>query len=401
MYANGVNGTSKVPAFQKAMLYDKPGEISALLNTIKVPEPGPGEILVNLTHSGVCFSDLAVMTNSWGDISPGQVGGHEGVGTVVAFGSDTERFALKLGDRVGGNRWRINIRLCEQSADAHVVKWMHSTCGICTPCLNGLDGCCVNGEISGFGTPGTFQQYVVAPANYVTSIPNGLPSELAAPILCGGLTVYSALKKSGAQPGDWVVIPGAGGGLGHLAIQIGARVMGYRMIVRSNPRGASVLKIIVVQAIDAADKEDFCRACGADIFFNASEMSDETTASSRILKATSEMGATAVVVCAASNAVYAQALSFLCPGGTLVCVGVPKGDLLPIGGSYPGKLVNKQLKIIGSTVGNREDAREIVEMAARGLVIPNVKVERMENLTSVFLLMLEGKLQGRVVLDLT
>ena len=79
------------------------------------------------------------------------------------------------------------------------------------PCLTGLDGSCISGKISGFGTPGTFQQYVTAPAHYVTPIPDGLSSELAAPILCGGVTVYSALKKSGAQPGDWVVVPGAGG----------------------------------------------------------------------------------------------------------------------------------------------------------------------------------------------
>jgi len=78
-------------------------------------------------------------------------------------------------------------------------------------CLTGRDGCCVAGKISGFGTPGTFQQYVLAPANYVTPIPASLPSEMAAPILCGGVTVYSALKKSGAQPGDAVVVPGAGG----------------------------------------------------------------------------------------------------------------------------------------------------------------------------------------------
>ena len=118
------------------------------------------------------------------------------------------------------------------------------------------------------------------------------------------------------------------------------------------------------------------------------------------MKATSGIGAAAVVVCAASNDAYAQALSYLRVGGTLVCVGVPK-EQLPIGGSSPGLLVIKQLKIVGSTVGNRKDACEIAEMAARGLVIPNVKVETMERLSSVFESMVRGKLHGRVVLDLT
>lgn len=65
-------------------------------------------------------------------------------------------------------------------------------------------------------TPGTFQQYVLGPASYVTPIPESLSSDMAAPMLCAGVTVYSALRKSGAQSGDWVVLLGAGGGLGHL-----------------------------------------------------------------------------------------------------------------------------------------------------------------------------------------
>lgn len=73
-------------------------------------------------------------------------------------------------------------------------------------------------KISGYYTPGTFQQYVLGPANYVTPIPDGLDSAAAAPLLCAGVTVYAGLRKANAESGNYVVIMGAGGGLGHLAV---------------------------------------------------------------------------------------------------------------------------------------------------------------------------------------
>lgn len=182
----------QVPTHHKAILYDKPGEISTKVETIETPKPGVGEVLINLTHSGVCHSDQAVMCNRWpwlpAPTQAGQVGGHEGVGKVVALGPGAETAGVKVGDRVG-------------------IKWLSSVCGNCIACLSGKDACCPSAKISGFYTPGTFQQYALGPAHYVTPIPDGLPSDLAAPLLCGGVTVYAGLKKSGAQP---VSVSGAG-----------------------------------------------------------------------------------------------------------------------------------------------------------------------------------------------
>ncbi len=145
------------------------------------------------------------MCNRWAWLpaptQAGQVGGHEGVGTVVAFGDGAEASGLKLGQRVG-------------------IKWMASACLNCLACMSGRDACCPSGKISGFYTPGTFQrkfcttqlfdggsalsrvaiEYALGPANYVTPIPDGLSSEMAAPLLCGGVTVYAGLKKTLAQP---------------------------------------------------------------------------------------------------------------------------------------------------------------------------------------------------------
>jgi len=173
-----------IPTHHRAIIYDNPGHVSTSVTTVPTPRPGVGEVLVKITHSGVCSSDHGLMLNQWGHLPPtpvGQIGGHEGVGTVVAFGPGTDSSSLKLGSRVG-------------------IKWIASVCGSCMACLAGRDAMCASHTISGFFTPGTFQQYAVAPANYVTPIPDGVESDLAAPLLCGGVTAYAALKKCGAQP---------------------------------------------------------------------------------------------------------------------------------------------------------------------------------------------------------
>ncbi|KAK0721024.1 alcohol dehydrogenase II [Lasiosphaeris hirsuta] len=368
---------SPIPTHHKAVVYDKPGEISTRIETVETPAPGAGQVLVHLTHSGVCSSDHGIMTNQWTHLPPtpaGQVGGHEGVGIIAAFGAGAEAAAaaggLKLGDRVG-------------------IKWIASICGACIACLAGRDAMCPAAQVSGFYLPGTFQQYVLAPANYVTPIPEGVPSDLAAPLLCGGVTVYAALKKSRAQPGDHVVISGAGGGLGHLAVQIASRGMGFRVI-----------------GIDSGEKEEFVRSLGAEAFFDMTKYSRDQAGSDKLaedVKAATlrGVGAASVIVCAGSNPAYGQALGFLGFGGTLVCVGLPEGAPVPIAGAFPGNLVGRELAIIGSAVGNRKEAIETLDLAAREVVKTHFVLEPMSKLTDVFERMGRMELQGRVVLDLS
>lgn len=254
------------------------------------------------------------------------------------------------------------------------------------PCLVGSDGVCFNQKISGYYTPGTFQQYVLAPATYVTPIPESLSSDLAAPLLCAGVTTYAALLRSKANAGDWVVIAGAGGGLGHLALQIGSRGLGMRMI-----------------GIDAGSKEKLAKDSGAEHFLDIGKFpkdDDDKAITEEIQKLTGGIGAAAVIVCTASNAAYAQAIGFLRFNGTLVCVGIPEHDPVPIGHAYPSTLVVKQLNIVGSAVGNRREAKETLEFAARGLIKTHFKTVKMDQLTQVFEDMHAQKLEGRVVLDL-
>lgn len=295
----------------------------------------------------------------------GQVGGHEGIGVVAQLGPLCEASSVRIGDRVG-------------------IKWIASACGNCMACLAGADGICSSAEVSGYTCPGTFQEYTLAPAHYVTPIPNGLASDIAAPLLCGGVTVYSALKKSRAQAGDWVVIAGAGGGLGHLGVQLGGRGMGFRII-----------------GVDFGPKESFVKECGADAFIDITKHSEDDEGKSvadEIRAITGGDGVAAAIICGASNIAYAQAIAYLKFNGTLVCVGVP-GEAKPIANAYPHLIVGKQLAIVGSNVGNRRDAIETLAMAKRVATTP-FRVEKLQNITSVFADMKAGKLQGRVVLDL-
>ncbi|KAL4893333.1 chaperonin 10-like protein [Aspergillus ambiguus] len=364
--------TPEIPQKQKAVVYDNPGTVSTKVVEIDVPEPGPGEVLINLTHSGVCHSDYGIMANNWKMLpyptQPGQVGGHEGVGKVVKFGPGAETSGLKIGDRVG-------------------IKWVASACGNCQPCQAGSDGLCFAQKVSGYYAPGTFQQYALGPANYVTPIPDGLASDEAAPMLCAGVTVYAALKRSNARPGQWVAIAGAGGGLGHIAVQLASKGMGLRVI-----------------GVDHGSKAELVKASGAEHFVDITKfpMDDNGEAISSHVKSLADgLGVHAAIVCTASNAAYAQALQFLRFNGTLVCVGIPENDPKPIASAFPAAMIGKHYTITGSAVGNRREAIETLEFAARGIIKAHFRTEKMDALTGVFKEMEQGTLQGRVVLDLS
>ncbi|CAI6265035.1 unnamed protein product [Periconia digitata] len=358
--------STELPKKYKAVVYDKPGTISTKIEELDMPEPGPGEVLINLTHSGVCHSDMGVMLNAWKTLpfptQAGQVGGHEGVGKIVKMGPATETAAVKVGQRVG-------------------IKWMAGICETCEACRAGHDASCFSGKVSGYYTPGTFQQYVLSPANYVTPIPDGLDSAAAAPQLCAGVTVYSALRKANAEAGNFVVILGAGGGLGHLAVQFSARAIGHRVI-----------------GIDHSSKKDIVLSSGAEHFIGIDETADAVAA---VKELTNGLGAHAVLVLTANNAAYANSLDYLRFGGRVVCVGIPEHDPVPIKSALPGVMVAKALQVVGSAVGSRKEAIDTLEFAARGVVGTKFRVEKMEGLTKIFEEMEQGKIAGRVVIDLS
>ncbi|KAJ7932134.1 chaperonin 10-like protein [Mycena leptocephala] len=322
-------------------------------------ELAPGECLIKLACTGVCHTDLHAALGDWPlPAKTPLVGGHEGVGEVVAIGNNTSHSPVKVGDRVG-------------------VKWLADSCLNCEQCRKGREQNCLDAKLSGFTVDGTFQQYVVSYVNHVTPIPEGFDSNAAASILCAGVTVYRAIKYSQTSPGDWIVLPGAGGGLGHLAIQY-AKVAGLQVI-----------------AVDTgADKKKLCLELGADKWIDFQESKNIVE---EIKAMTGGLGAHSALVTAASSSGYKQAIEYLRGGGTLMAVGLPGNASLEASIFFT---VFKSISILGSYVGNRQDATEALAIAARGEVKCNYAVKELTDLSSVYEGMTKGYVAGRIVLEM-
>jgi propanol-preferring alcohol dehydrogenase len=172
-----------IPKQQRAAVRQGSGESSTtVISTVPVEEPGPGQILVKINWTGLCGSDKSLLHDDWKAFGVSMlpqthgIAGHEGAGIVVAVGEGMQK-RWKIGDRAG-------------------IKWIASTCGECEFCLSGTDEVhCEKQVNSGFSAPGTFQEYCVVDGRYTSKIPDGVSDEEAGPIMCGGVTAYTACKR--------------------------------------------------------------------------------------------------------------------------------------------------------------------------------------------------------------
>lgn len=324
------------------------------LSVEDVPRPTPksDEVLIEVEACGVCHSDLHVAEGDQpmlkaitkADLVPG----HEVVGRVVEKGEQVTHLAL--GDRVG-------------------VAWNHATCGECEPCREGRENLCRKAVITGVMVDGGYADFMVARASHALKIPDSLSSVEAAPLFCAGLTVYRALKNAGVGAGQRVAIFGVGG-LGHLAVQI------------AKAWGAEVIALDV----DAA-KLALATELGADRTLNAADADD--------IKALRKTGGVHVaVVTSASKAAYDTAFKCLRPGGTLSVVGLPSEPLC-----FPALgLVGLEARVVGSSVGTRDDMRAVLQLAAQGKLRCHTETQPLEQVNAVFERMRRGQISGRVVL---
>ncbi|OQE15675.1 hypothetical protein PENSTE_c027G05609 [Penicillium steckii] len=346
-----------IPETQWAQVVEKKGG-PPIYKQIPVPKPGPDEILLNVKYTGVCHTDLHAMKGDWPlPLKMPLVGGHEGAGIIVAKGEMAH--GLEIGDHAG-------------------IKWLNGSCLACEFCKTGDEPLCAGQELSGYTVDGTFQQYAIGKAAHAIKLPKEVAFDAVAPILCAGITVYKGLKESGARPGQTVAIVGAGGGLGSLAQQY-AKAMGLRVI-----------------AIDGGDeKRKMCEELGAETYVDFTKSKD---LAADVKAATPEgLGVHAVLLLAASEKPFQQAVDYSRPRGAIVAIGLPANAFLkaPVFES-----VIKMINIKGSYVGNRQDGAEAVDFFARGLIKAPFKTAPLEDLPKVFELMEQGKIAGRYVLKI-
>ncbi len=320
-----------------------------------VPDPGAEEALVRISTAGVCHSDLHLARGDWAGVRTPRLG-HEAIGVVEALGPGGERYA-QVGDRVilglggsGGGYW----------------------CGACEYCLRGQPRHCAQTK----GILGTFAEYFTVWSKSLVKLPDSVGDQ-EAPLACGGLTAYGAVKKllkHQILPGRPVAVIGAAGGLGHYAVQI-ASAFGYQVV-----------------GIDIGeDRLQFVRSLGAHLAVDAAEAAEVVQQQLG--------GVDAALVFSSKLAGFDLGLKLLRRGGLFVAVGIPassEGNLQ----LNPFELFLREPTLIYSAVGTVQDMRELVDLAAAGRVRSHVsRVGALSELPAIFDELQAGKYLGRAVIN--
>src|SRR6516164_7051765 len=257
----------------KAVQVTEPGKLQIV--ELPIREPGRGEVRLRIEACGVCHSDSGTVEGLF-PISWPRVSGHEVVGRIDALDSGVQGWAV--GQRVG-------------------VGFLGGACGYCEFCRNGDLVNCRNQEFSGIHHDGGYAEVMLAKASGLMSIPEDLLSADAAPLLCAGLTTFSALQNAGAKAGDLVAVLGIGG-LGHLAVQY-ARHMGFE----------------VAAIAQGAGKAELAKKLGAHHYIDSAAV-DPATALQGL------GGAGVILITASGGKTVSASFKGLRPGGVSIVLGV-------------------------------------------------------------------------------
>jgi D-arabinose 1-dehydrogenase-like Zn-dependent alcohol dehydrogenase len=315
-----------------------------------VPEPGAGQVRVKVEACGICHSDALVKEGLWPGLQYPRVPGHEIAGRVDAVGDDVT--AWSNGQRVG-------------------VGWHGGHDFVCEQCRRGDFAMCVNRKVTGIDFDGGYAEYMIAPASALAAIPDELPAEEAGPFMCAGVTVYNALRNSGARAGDVVAVHGIGG-LGHLGVQY-ARRMGFETVAIN--RGN--------------DKEPLARELGAHHYIDAT--------SSDVVAELQKLGGARVILATAPNAQAISALvDGLAPSGLLL---VPAAPAEPLTISM-FSLISHRSSVAGWYSGTARDSQDTMEFSALTGVHPMIEKYPLERVAEAYEQMHSGKVRFRVVLTI-
>ncbi|GAA4492523.1 alcohol dehydrogenase [Gluconacetobacter tumulicola] len=324
-----------------------PGQLE--LTQKPLVDPGSGQVRLRVEACGVCHSDAATVEGAFPIAWP-RVPGHEAVGVIDAIGSNVEGWTL--GQRVG-------------------VGFLGGSCGYCAECRGGDLVNCRNQEFTGVHHDGGYAQYMLARASGLVLIPDGLASEDAAPLLCAGLTTFSALRNSPAKAGDLVAIIGIGG-LGHLAVQF-ARRMGFEVVAIG--RGP--------------DKADLAGKLGAHHYIDSSGVG--------VASALQKLGgAKLVLVTASGGKAVADAVKGLRPRGRIIALGassepveIATSDLL-----FGGRSVE------GALTGDPATADATLRFSSLAGVAAMIETMPLERAPEAYRKMMAGAARFRIVLTM-
>ncbi|KAI1342449.1 zinc-binding dehydrogenase [Xylariaceae sp. FL0016] len=320
------------------------------------------DVDIEISHCGICGSDLHMLKSGWGETPYPCCVGHEIVGKAVRVGNNVKH--VKVGERVGVG---AQSRTCQQ-AD-------------CPECSTGNPTYCSRLMVNTYGSfypnnegksYGGYADYNRSNGQFTIPIPEGLSSADAAPMLCGGITVYSPLKRNGCGPGKTVGVVGVGG-LGHFAVLF-AKALGADKVVgisRKSEKRDDVLKLGADQYIATDDDKDWVAKNKRSVDLIIS------TVSSKKMPMT-------------------DYLSLLKAHGTLIQVGAPDAGELPPINAFT--LIANGVKVGGSATGSPEEIAEMLQLAAEQKVKPWVVERSMKDANQAIVDMDAGKARYRYVL---
>ena len=309
------------------------------------PEVGENDVRVSVTHCGVCHTDIHAIDNYYGVVDFPLVPGHEIVGYVSAVGAAVS--GLVIGDRVG-------------------IGWQGRSCRKCEWCLKGEEQLCMDIVPSGTWVPyGGFSSSVVVDGRFAYPVPSAMPSQVAAVLMCAGVTVYSPLRMFVAGPTQEVAVVGVGG-LGHLAIQF-AHALGWQVTAISS----------------SLDKKGEALGYGADRFVDANDQAGigELDYHFDLLMYTASGGVS-----------WETLLMTLKKKGRLVLLGFPDVAF------NSTDLVAHELSITGSFLGNRMTMREMLAFAQDHGIAPVIELMPRSRANEAVQRVRENKARYRIVL---
>jgi D-arabinose 1-dehydrogenase-like Zn-dependent alcohol dehydrogenase len=317
---------------------------------LQVPDPGPGQVRIQVHACGVCHSDAIILEGLRPGIRYPIVPGHEVAGVVDALGTGVTEW--RKGQRVG-------------------VGWHGGHDGTCPECRRGDFRLCRNEMNPGLSYDGGYQEYMLAPVDALVAIPDSLSDVDAAPLLCAGSATYNALRRSGAMPGDLVAVQGIGG-LGHLGLQFASK-FGYK--VAAVGRGSKI--------------EPLARKLGADVYID----SKATNAAEELQKLG---GAKAIIATAPDSRAMTDMIGGLGPNGKLVLIGVSKNpiEVAPVQLIRGGKTMEGWA---GVTPADTDAAVHFAELRGVRAMIETYPLERAAD---AYARMMSGDAEFRVVLTM-